>query len=96
MKTERPYAAKLQLFNIYFLGISLLLLSQSFSYQLYRLGFAFLFISVPLQVAIGNISDTASRAETIKKTLLFLSIVGIVFVLSIFVTPILIELGRNK
>lgn len=96
MKTERPYAAKLQLFNIYFLGISLLLLSQSFSYQLYRLGFAFLFISVPIQVAIGNISETASRAVTIKKTLIYLFIVGIVFVLSIFVTPILIELGRNK
>ena len=96
MKTEKSYAAKLQLFNIYFLGISLLLLSQSFSYQLYRLGFVFLFISVPFQVALGNISDTATRTVTIKKTLIYLFIVGIVFVVSIFVTPILVELGRNK
>lgn len=96
MKTKNPFAARLQLFNIYLLGISLLLLAQSFSYQFYRLGFALLFISVPFQVAIGNVNSEASRSTTIKKTFIYLAIVAVIFALSIFVTPILIELGRNK
>jgi hypothetical protein len=96
VKTKNPFAARVQLFNIYLLGISLLLLAQSFSYQLYRLGFVLLFIGVPCQIAIGNVKPEASRLEAIKKTLIYLAIVALIFALSIFVTPILIELGRNK
>lgn len=76
------------------LGICLLLLAQSFSYTVYVWGFRLLMILVPLQVAVGNIKPEWGAARSIKKILIYLAIVVVVFALSIAVTPYLIDLGR--
>jgi hypothetical protein len=94
MKTDTPFAARLQLTLIWLLGLCLLLLAQSFSYTVYVWGFRALLILVPLQVAVGNIKPEWGLARSIKKILLYLAIVAAVFALSIAVTPFLINLGR--
>jgi hypothetical protein len=94
MKSVQPFAARLQVRLIWMLGICLLLLAQSFSYTVYVWGFRLLMILVPLQVAVGNIKPEWGAARSIKKILLYLAIVVVVFALSIAVTPYLIDLGR--
>lgn len=69
-------------------------MAQSFSYTVYVWGFRLLMILVPLQVAVGNIKPEWGAARSIKKILLYLAIVVVVFALSIAVTPYLIDLGR--
>ncbi|CAB5239945.1 unannotated protein [freshwater metagenome] len=94
MKTKTPFAGRLQLTIIWLLGICLLLLAQSFSYPVYVWGFRALMVIVPLQVAVGNIKPEWGAAKSIKKILLYLAIVAVVFAISIAVTPSLINLGR--
>lgn len=94
MRSDTPFAARLQLTIIWLLGLCLLLLAQSFSYTVYVWGFRALLVLVPLQVAIGNIKPEWGVSRSIKKILLYLAIVAAVFALSIVVTPFLVNLGR--
>jgi hypothetical protein len=49
-----------------------------------------------LQVALGNINPDWDAKKTIRKTLVILLIIAVIFAFSIFVTPYLVELGRPK
>jgi len=91
-----PFATRAQRLNIYLLLISLLMLAQQFTYTIYVWGFRLLFVVVTLQVALGNISPDWNARKTVKKTLVILLIIAVIFIFSIFVTPYLIELGRSS
>jgi hypothetical protein len=91
-----PFAARAQRINIYLLVVALLMLAQQFTYTLYVWGFRLLFVVVTLQVALGNINPEWDGKKTLRKTLVILLVIAFIFVLSIFVTPYLIELGRPK
>jgi hypothetical protein len=91
-----PFAARAQRINIYLLIVALLMLAQQFTYTVYVWGFRLLFVVVTLQVALGNINPEWDGKKTLRKTLVILLIIAIIFAFSIFVTPYLIELGRPK
>lgn len=94
MKVDMPFAARLQLSLIWLLGLCLLLLAQSFSYDVYVWGFRALLVLVPLQVAVGNIKPEWGARRSIRAILIYLGIVTTIFALSIAITPFLINLGR--
>ena len=89
-----PFATRAQRLNIYLLIVALLMLAQQFTYTIYVWGFRLLFVVVTLQVALGNINPDWNAKKTVKKTLVILLIIAVIFIFSIFVTPYLIELGR--
>jgi len=89
-----PFATRAQRLNIYLLLLALLMLAQQFTYTIYVWGFRLLFVVVTLQVALGNINPDWNGKKTLKKTLVILLIIAVIFIFSIFVTPYLIELGR--
>ena len=91
-----PFAARAQRINIYLLIVARLMLAQQFTYTIYVWGFRLLFVVVTLQVALGNINPEWDGKKTLRKTLVILLIIAIIFAFSIFVTPYLIELGRPK
>ena len=91
-----PFATRVQRLNIYLLLIALLMLAQQFTYTIYLWGFRLLFVVVTLQVALGNINPDWDAKKTIRKTLVILLIIAVIFAFSIFVTPYLVELGRPK
>jgi hypothetical protein len=72
------------------------MLAQQFTYTIYVWGFRLLFVVVTIQVALGNINPDWDSKKTIKKTLVILLVIVVIFAFSIFVTPYLIELGRPK
>jgi len=91
-----PFATRAQRLNIYLLLIALVMLAQQFTYTIYLWGFRLLFVVVTLQVALGNINPDWNGKKTLKKTLVILLVIVVIFAFSIFVTPYLIELGRPK
>jgi uncharacterized membrane protein YecN with MAPEG domain len=97
VKTNKPpFAARAQRINIYLLLVALLMLAQQFTYTIYLCGFRLLFVVVTLQVALGNIKPDWNSKKTLKKTLVILLVIVVIFAFSIFVTPYLIELGKPK
>jgi len=97
VKTNKPpFAARAQRINIYLLLVALLMLAQQFTYTVYVWGFRLLFVVVTLQVALGNINPEWNSKKTLKKTLVILLVIVVIFAFSIFVTPYLIELGKPK
>ena len=97
VKTNKPpFAARVQRINIYLLLVALLMLAQQFTYTVYVWGFRLLFVVVTLQVALGNINPEWDGKKTLRKTLVILLVIVVIFAFSIFVTPYLIELGRPK
>ncbi len=97
VKTNKgPFAARAQRINIYLLIVALLMLAQQFTYTVYVWGFRLLFVVVTLQVALGNINPDWDGKKTLRKTLVILLVIVVIFAFSILVTPYLIELGRPK
>lgn len=97
IKTQKEtFAARAQRLNIYLLLTSLFLLAQQFSYSVYVWGFRLLSVTVILQIALGNINPDWGFKKSLKKTMIILLIIFLIFIFSIFVTPYLIELGRPK
>ena len=97
VKTNKlPFAARAQRINIYLLIAALLMLAQQFTYTIYVWGFRLLFVVVTLQVALGNINPDWDKKKTLRKTLVILLVIVVIFVFSIIVTPYLIELGKPK
>lgn len=95
VKTKKaPFASRVQRINIYLLLAALLMLAQQFTYTIYVWGFRLLFVVVTIQVALGNINPDWDGKKTLKKTLVILLIIVVIFAFSILVTPYLIELGR--
>lgn len=97
VKTNKPpFAARAQRINIYLLLVALLMLAQQFTYTIYVWGFRLLFVVVTIQVALGNINPDWNGKKTLRKTLVILLVIVVIFAFSIVVTPYLIELGRPK
>jgi hypothetical protein len=94
MRTKQPFGARIQFAWILVLTFALALLAQGLSYAVYTLGFVVLCIAVPLQVAIGNIKPEWGIGKSLGRILIYLVIVAVIFVISIAITPFLVNLGR--
>jgi hypothetical protein len=97
IKTRKEaFASRAQRINIYLLILSLLMLAQDSFYTIYTWGFRLLGVVVILQISLGNIDPSWGFKKTAKKTVIITLIIVVIFMISIFVTPYLIELGRPK
>ena len=95
-KSNQAFAARWQFRVVVILLAALVLLAQGFSYTLYRVGFFMILIFVPLQMGLGNTNSEFGAIKTIRKVLIVLVIVAVIFGISIEIAPFLVNLGRNK
>ena len=93
-KSKVAFARRAQNWVMAFLIISLLCVAQPFSLQLYGYGIFLLGIAVFLQIAVSNVTPTAGVRATVVKSVIIIAVIIAIFAFSIWVTPILVEMGR--
>jgi len=92
---KQPFATILQRVLIILLLLSLMLIGQQWSIDLYHAGLILLVISTLLQIAVGNIPPNADFRQSIKFIALILMIVAIVFIVGILLVPTLVRMARG-
>jgi len=93
-KKKVAFATRAQNWVLGLLVVALLLVAQPFTIDIFGIGVYLLAIAVFLQIAVSNVAPSAGVRKTITKSLIILAIIAILFVFSIWVTPILVEMGR--
>ena len=94
MSKKSPFAAIVQFILVILMFISIILLGQSFNLRLYQIGLVLMIVTSLSQVAFGNISPEANFVRASRQYLLFMSIIAVIFAISILLTPTLVSLGR--
>jgi hypothetical protein len=89
-----PFAARFQAILIVVMFATFLLILQQGSKQLYQVGLPVLVLAAFLQIAFGNIPPTSNFAKSMGLLLLTWAIVAALIVISINITPNLIQLGQ--
>jgi len=89
-----PFAARFQAFLIVVMFASFLLILQQGNKQLYQIGLPLLVIAAFLQIAFGNIPPSTGFVKSMGLLLLTWGIVAVLIVVSVQITPYLIQLGR--
>lgn len=92
--TKRPFAATLQAVLVVWMLVSIVLLGQQASMQLYQIGLISLVVSAISQIAVGNIPPTANFKRSALLYLWFIFLVAVIFAVSIALAPWLASLGR--
>lgn len=93
-KRKVAFATRAQNWVMVLLIVALLLVAQPFTIDIFGIGVYVLAIAVFLQIAVSNVVPTAGVRKTITKSVIILAIIAVLFVFSIWVTPILVEMGR--
>ena len=88
------FAAKVQIALVVALLTSFFLIGQQFSRTLYQAGLLFLFGTVLMQFAFGNLPPGAGVGRSMRMVGIVVLIVGVVFGLGILLAPLLTQLGR--
>lgn len=91
-RVPAAFAQRAQNVVIGLLIASLIMVAQQFSQPLYKFGVIALLVMVPLQIAVSNVAPTAGVRKTVTKSLIILTIVAVIIVFSILVTPFLVGL----
>jgi hypothetical protein len=91
-----PFASKLQIILLVGILAGFCLIAQNQSVDLYKCGLILLMASALLQVVAGNIPPDANLVGTLVRLFLGLVIVAAVFVVGIWLVPILANLGANR
>ena len=94
IKQKVGFATRAQNWVLGLLVITLLMVAQPFSIQIYGYGVYLLAIAVFLQIAVSNVAPSAGVRKTITKSIIILAIVAAIFGFSIWVTPMLVAMGR--
>src|SRR5215218_6675362 len=89
-----PFAARFQAILIVVLFASFLLILQQWNKQLYQVGLPLLVLAAFLQIAFGNISPSTGFVKSTGLLLLTWGFVAVLIVVSVQITPYLIQLGR--
>jgi hypothetical protein len=92
---KKPFATILQDILIVLLLLSLVLIGQQWSINLYQAGLILLVICTLLQIAVGNIPSNADFRQSVKFIALILMIVAIVFIAGILLVPSLVKMARG-
>ena len=92
--TNRPFASIVHLFLVFVMLISIILIGQQYNMTLYQVGLLVLVASALIQVAFGNIPPNANFAKSLRMFLTFLVVIVVVFVLSLLLVPLLVQLGK--
>ena len=93
-KQKVGFATRAQNWVLGLLVVTLLMVAQPFSIQIYGYGVYLLAIAVFLQIAVSNVAPSAGLRKTITKSIIILAIVAAIFGFSIWVTPMLVAMGR--
>jgi hypothetical protein len=72
----------------------IVLIAQRSSFDLYQWGLGLLVGSTLLQIAVGNIPKDGRVLPSLLRIVLILAVVAAVFMVGIWLTPILYRLGR--
>ncbi|GIV69280.1 hypothetical protein [Caldilinea sp.] len=91
---RRPFAATLQAVLVAWMLISIVLIGQQVSMRLYQIGLVSLVLSALSQIAVGNIPPTANFRRSALLYLWFVSLIVLIFAISIALAPWLASLGR--
>lgn len=94
MSKKSPFAARVQLLLVILMFGSIVLLSQTFTLSLYKVGLVVMGGTALSQIAFGNIDPNANFGRSMRQYLLYMTIIGVIFGLSILITPPLVSLGR--
>lgn len=74
--------------------ISIVLIGQQYSMPLYQVGLLLLVTATLIQVAFGNIPPAANLARSLRMFITFMAIIVVVFVVSLLIVPLLVQLGK--
>lgn len=94
MTSKQPFAATVQFLLVLLMLLSIVLLGQSFNLQAYKFGLILMVVTSLSQIAFGNIAPEANLAKSLRYYLVYMGIIGLLFALSIAITPYLVSLGR--
>jgi len=90
----RTFQQRAELLLMAMFGISLVLIMQLYSQQLFQVGLGLLIVSTLLEIGVGNIPTGASIARALTLLVVYVAIIAAVFALGIFLVPYLAGLGR--
>jgi hypothetical protein len=91
-----PFAATFQAILIVVMFASFVLILQQGSKPLYQIGLPVLVLAAFLQIAFGNIPPATGFAKSMGLLLLTWAIMAALIIISINITPNLIQLGQAK
>jgi hypothetical protein len=91
-----PFAARFQAILIVVMFASFILILQQGNKQLYQIGLPVLVLAAFLQIAFGNIPPTSGFVKSMGLLLMTWAIVAALIIISINITPNLIQLGQTK
>jgi hypothetical protein len=89
-----PFAARFQAILIVVMFAAFVLIMQQGNKQLYQIGLPLLVVAAFLQIAFGNIPPSTGFVKSMGLLLLTWGIVAVLIVISVQITPYLIQLGR--
>ena len=91
---RRPFAAVMQLILVIWMLVSIVMIGQQVSMNIYQLGLLSLVFTAFSQIAFGNIPATAGFGRSMNLYIRYMLIVVLIFVVSILAAPYLVSLGR--
>lgn len=91
---KRPFTTTVHIVLVILMLISIVLIGQQLSKELYQAGLILLTASTVIQIAFGNIPANYNFRRAMKLFWIFMGIVLIVFVLGFLLTPFMYALGR--
>jgi hypothetical protein len=91
-----PFAAQFQAVLIVVMFASFLLILQQGNKALYQIGLPVLVVAAFLQIAFGNIPPTTGFKKSMGLLIVTWAIVAILVVVSVALTPSLIQLGQAR
>lgn len=83
-----------QLVFIVLLLVALIAIGQPWSFGLYKAAIVAMFAAGLLQIAVGNVPQDANPARFATLMAIFILVIAGLFGLSIWLAPILVNLGR--
>lgn len=91
-----PFAARFQAILIVVMFATFVLILQQGSKPLYQIGLPVLVLAAFLQIAFGNIPPASGFAKSMGLLILTWAIMAALIIISINITPNLIQLGQAK
>lgn len=91
-----PFAARFQAILIVVMFASFVLILQQGSKPLYQIGLPVLVLAAFLQIAFGNIPPASGFVKSMGLLILTWAIMAVLIIISINITPNLIQLGQAK
>ncbi len=89
-----PFPRRAERALIAALVVAIAMIAQRWSIEVFRAGLLLMVAATLLQIAVGNLPETASPGRSIVLIALVLCLIAAVFGLGVLLTPFLSQLGR--